>query len=206
MSKTCLVLPSIGSLLLAATLAAAQPTPATRPPQPQDPTPVPETRPPITKPPAKPAEPAPSGRLSKSEATFRGCIQRAPEKSEAAGNARGEAATLSAGYVLTHATTMLTRSPEGAAQSSKEYRLMAKDDSIKLADHVGHQVEVVGRLSIDAAPPEHKSTDAATSSSRPSGSTGVATVPETGRSVTPQVTLMITSLKSIAPSCTTATQ
>ena len=196
----------MGTLLLAATLAAAQPTPATRPPQPQDPTPIPETKPPITKPPGKPAEPAPSGRLSKSDATFRGCIQRAPEKSEAAGAPRGDAATLSAGYVLTHATTMLTRSPEGGAQSDKEYRLMAKDDSVKLGDFIGHQVEVVGRLSIDAAPPDRKSTDSATSSSRPSGSTGVATVPETGQNPTPQVTLMVTSLKSIAPSCTTATQ
>jgi hypothetical protein len=83
---------------------------------------------------------------------------------------------------------------------------MANDDPVKLTAFVGHQVEVVGRLSIDAAPPVRKGTDAATSASKPSGSTGVATVPETGQKVTPQVTLMVTSLKSIAGSCTTATQ
>jgi hypothetical protein len=203
---------SLAGWLLATTMAFAQPPPQTQP-LPQDPTPVPAARPPaIDRPEPKLPQPAPAGRLTPSEARFTGCLQRA-EETESGARAAGAAARagaesrLSGGYVLTQATTTRVKDAEKGGQAppgTKEYRLVAKDDSIKLADHVGHQVELKGRITLDAGKSGPTSTESGTSTSRPSGSTGVSTAPPTGDAVAaPPVTLTVTSLKMVAPSCST---
>jgi hypothetical protein len=202
---------SMAGWLLATTMAFAQPPPQTQP-LPQDPTPVPAAKPPaIDRPEPKLQQPAPAGRLTQSEARFTGCLQRAEETAPAArtdGAAPGAEARLSGGYVLTQATTTRAKDAEKGGPTppgTKEYRLVAKDDSIKLAEHVGHQVELKGRITLDAGKSGPTSTESGTSSSRPSGSTGVSTAPPTGEAVAaaPPVTLTVTSLKMVASSCST---
>jgi hypothetical protein len=208
-------------LLLTATLASAQPQPQKQPPrpaQPQDPTPIPvpiPLSPAGQKPDPTSKEPMSAGsgksekndKSDKSEATATGCLQRAEEPSGAA----SESGRLVGGYILKQATaTRAKEAPGGArgettATGTKEYRIVAGNDSIKLAAHVGHQVEVTGRISLDQ-PASPTSTDTATSTSRPSGSTGVSTQPSTGAQPTmPPVTLSVTSIKMVASTCTTPT-
>jgi hypothetical protein len=202
---------SVASLMLAATLTSAQPQPQTQPPrpQPQDPTPVPDPKPPLTKPQPKPDEPSGSGRLGgNGEITVSGCLQRG-EEAPGEGKSEGK---LMGGYILREATTTKpatsstsdARSPqaEPASKGSKEYRIVAAKDSVKLAEHVGHQVQVTGRLTLEEPAPSRGTTDSGVSASQPSGSTGVSTptagaVPAGG----PLVTLKATSLEMIASSC-----
>lgn len=202
-------------VVMTAALAAAQPPPATQPPasqptrpQPQDPTPVPAAKPPeLQKPQPKPDEPAPAGRLTRSDLKLTGCLQRAEE---APGAARGtsaagaDRATLSSGFVLRQATTTLDKDmKEGTTPSgSKEYRLLPKNDSIKLADHVGHQVSITGQVAL-GAPPGQASTDTSTSASRPSGSTGVDTPAAGPTTAAPAITVTVNSLKMVSASCST---
>jgi hypothetical protein len=200
---------SIAGVLLAASLTSAQPPPVTQPPlqparpQPQDPTPVPAAKPPeLTKPESMPPPPAPAGRLTKSETKFSGCIQRAAATAAPEGATDGS--RLSAGFVLTNATTTLAKDTKDGAPpaGTKEYRLVPDGDRIKLAEHVGHQVEVMGKISLADAAPSPTSTDAGTSSSRPSGSTGVSTPPSAAAVAAP-VTLTVTSLKMVSSTCST---
>jgi hypothetical protein len=197
-------------VLLAATLASAQPQPQTQPPrpQPQDPTPIPDPKPTITKPGPSPQEPAGSGRLGGSgEIVVSGCLQRgedtAPETKDSGG--------ISGGYVLKQATAKPDESsPQRSASrpGSKEYRVVTTRDSVKLAEHVGHQVEVKGRVTLQDRAPDRKGTDSSVSSSQPSGSTGVSTVPPaTGAppATAPPVTLTASSIKTIASSCSVPT-
>jgi hypothetical protein len=206
---------SVCGVLLASALASAQPPPATQPPatqpsrpQPQDPTPFPAAKPPeLQKPQPKADEPAPAGRLTRSELKLTGCLQRAEETAGAARDATpaaGDRAPLAGGFVLRQATPTRSKdTKEPATASGKEYRLVAKNDSIKLADHVGHQVSIEGQVTL-GEPPAAASTDASTSSSRPSGSTGVDT-PPSGKAATmaPAVTVSVSSLKMVSASCST---
>jgi hypothetical protein len=204
-----IALPLCG-LLLSVTLASAQPQPQKQPPpppaQPQDPSSVPA--PTVLKPEQKAKEPAPSGRIGRSDAKVSGCLQRAEEP----GGTASEPARLVSGYILKQATVTRAKEAPGEARGesgptgSKEYRVVAGKDSIKLADHVGHQVEVTGRISLEGQTANPAATEAGTSASRPSGSTGVSASPSTGTSsAVPQVTLSVTSLKMVASSCTTPT-
>jgi len=186
---------------LTATLAAAQPAPA-KPPQPQDPTPVPAPAPPtVAKPDPRPQQPAPAGRLTRGELTLRGCLQR-----DEAPTRGGEAERLTGGFVLRQALIVREDESSSAAKTEKaaarEYRVTTRNDSVKLGDHVNHQVEIVGRVSMENPAEPPASTEAGTSASRPSGSTGVATQP--AGSQTPLPTLNATSLKMLAATCSTA--
>jgi hypothetical protein len=210
---------SVCGVLMAAAIAAAQPPPATRPPvsdpvrpQPQDPTPVPSAKPPeLQKPQAKPAEPAPAGRLTRSELKLTGCLQRGESPTAASPEASpaGDRAPLASGFVLRHATP--TRSDDmkesgassGTPSGTKEYRLVAKDDSVKLADHVGHQVSITGQVALANETPGRASTDASTSASRPSGSAGVATPASGAAAISPAVTVTVSSLSMVSQSCST---
>jgi hypothetical protein len=198
---------AVASTLLTAALAFAQPQPQTQPPrpqtQPQDPTPVPDPKPPTGKP--RPAPGTVGGELGSgnSEILVTGCLQRAEDPSS--GNK--ESARLGGGFILKQATTAKSNDPgaaPNAASGSKEYRVVASRDSIKLAEHVGHQVEAKGRVTLQDEAANQASTDASVSSSRPSGSTGVSTVPP-ATGATPAaaslVTLSVTSIKMISASC-----
>jgi hypothetical protein len=204
-SRARRVLSVASGLLLTATLSFAQPPPQT-PPVPQDPTPVPDPRTQdLAKPEPKVPQPAPAGRLTPSEAKFTGCLQRGQASTATQG---GEGATLAGGYVLAQATTTRAKDAEkgeAGPGGTKEYRLVPKDDSIKLADHVGHQVELKGRITLAQEAPAPTATESGTSSSRPPGSTGVSTTPSAGgpAAAGPPVTLTVTSLKMVAPSCST---
>ena len=205
---------AVCGVVMTAALAAAQPPPATQPPasqptrpQPQDPTPVPAKPPELQKPQPKPDEPAPAGRLTRSDLKLTGCLQRAEEAPGAergASAAGADRATLSSGFVLRQATATLDKDmKEGATQSgTKEYRLLPKNDSVKLADHVGHQVSITGQVVL-AAPPGQASTDASTSASRPSGSTGVGTPAGGPTTAAPAITVTVDSLKMVSASCST---
>lgn len=196
-----------GALVTAASMAAAQPPPVTQPPpsqpsrpQPQDPTRAPARTPDAQKPEAK--LPIPGGRLTRSELKLTGCLQRAEAPSR--DTSGDKPAGLAAGYTLIHATATPAEGDEpSAARGTKEYRLLPKNDSIDLGQHVGHQIEVVGNIDVGAVTPDRASTDTATSTSRPSGSTGVQTTPQTGQTPAPLVTVTVSSLKMIAASCTT---
>jgi hypothetical protein len=206
---------SVCGVLMAAAIAAAQPPPATRPPvsdpsrpQPQDPTPVPAAKPPdLQKPQTKPAEPAPAGRLTRSELKLTGCLQRGESTAGASREASpaGDRAPLAGAFVLRHATP--TRSGDtkesGTPSGTKEYRLVAKDDSVKLADHVGHQVSITGQVALGSETPGRASTDASTSASRPSGSAGVETPASGAAAMSPAVTVTVSSLSMVSTSCST---
>jgi hypothetical protein len=131
---------------------------------------------------------------------FTGCIQRALAPAAPEGAADGS--RLSAGFVLKNATATLAKDTKDGAPPSgtKEYRLVPDGDRIKLAEHLGHQVEVMGKISLEGAAPSPTSTDASTSSSRPSGSTGVSGTPAT---MAAPVTLTVTSLKMVSSTCST---
>jgi hypothetical protein len=164
---------------------------------------VPAAKPPdLTKPESMPPQPAPAGRLTKSDTKFSGCIQRAEASAAPEGAADG--ARLSAGFVLKNATTTLAKDAKDGAPptGTKEYRLVPDGDRIKLAEHVGHQVEVMGKISLEGASASPTSTDASTSSSRPSGSTGVSSPPSAAATAAP-VTLTVTSLKMVSSTCST---
>lgn len=203
-------------MMLAASLASAQPPLAQPPrPQPQDPTPVPDPKPAVPKPEPAPRTPAASGRLgSDGDITVSGCLQRGP----GAGPETKESGAMAGGYVLKQATTAKPAdesaassdakagaAKSGAARSgAKEYRLVASRDSVKLADHVGHQVEVKGRVTLQDQSPDRKGTEGSVSSSQPSGSTGVSTVPPatgTPSGVPPLVTLNASSITMVASTC-----
>lgn len=205
---------SLCGVLTAATLAAAQPPPATQPPvsqpvrpQPPDPTPVPAKPPELQKPQPQPAEPAPAGRLTRSELKLTGCLQRAEDTPGAARPASpaGDGAPLVGGFVLRHATTTRSRDMKesGTPAGTKEYRLLAKDDSVKLADHVGHQVSITGQIALGGDAPGPASTDSATSASRPSGSAGVETPAAGAAAMAPAVTVTVSALKMVSNNCST---
>jgi hypothetical protein len=199
---------TVCGVLLASAFASAQPPP-TEPTRPQDPTPVPAPRAPeLQKPQPKPDEPAPAVRLTRSDLKLTGCLQRGEET---AGPVRGAApagadkAPLAGGFVLRQATPTPSKDMKesGTPAGTKEYRLVARDDSVKLADHVGHQVSITGQVALGAESGA-ASTDKATSASRPSGSTGVETTPPGGAAaLAPAVTVTVSSLKMVAPSCGT---
>jgi hypothetical protein len=176
-------------VLLASALASAQPPP-TEPTRPQDPTPVPAPKTPeLQKPQPKPDEPAPAGRLTRSELKLTGCLQRGED------TAGADKASLAGGFVLRQATPTPSKDMKetGTPAGTKEYRLVAGDGSVKLADHVGHQVSITGHIALSAEPGATP-TDKATSASRPSvGATALA----------PAVTVTVSSLKMVAPSCGT---
>jgi hypothetical protein len=205
---------SVCGVVMAAALAAAQPPPVTQPPpsqptrpQPQDPTPVPAAKPPeLQKPAPKAAEPAPAGRLTRSDLKLTGCLQRAEETPGASRDTKpaGDRAPLAAGFVLRQATPTRTADMKetGTPTGAKEYRLIAKDDSVKFADHVGHQVSIIGQIALGETP-GRTSTDTSTSSSRPSGSTGVETPAAGAAPMVPAVTVTVSSLTMVSTSCST---
>ena len=199
-------------VLLASALASAQPPPV-EPARPKDPAPALAPKPPdLQKPQPKPDVPAPAGRLTKSDLELTGCLQRA----EAPAGARRDTASagaaaappLAGGYVLRQATVARDKAtkegapPSPSTQGGREYRLVARDDSIKLGDHVGHEVTVKGEITLAAEPAAPTSTDSATSSSRPSGSAGVET-PAGAPAMASAVTVSVTSLKMVSATCST---
>lgn len=199
---------SLAGVLLAATLASAQPPSPVEParPQPQDPTPVPDPKPPIAKPTPEPQTPAPAGRIGgDSELVVSGCLQRAAVARDAAGQASPESregGSLAGGFVLKQASAK----PAGGdapstAAGTKEYRIVAAGDAVKLAEHVGHQVQVTGRVTVENAPPSPSGTESSQSSSKPSGSTGVSVTPPPTGAAAPAVTLSVSSLKMVASTC-----
>lgn len=197
-------------MLLSAGLASAQPPPV-EPSKPQDPTPVPAPKPDeLQKPQSKPDTPAPAGRLTRGELQLTGCLQRGESPSDASRAAApgAAAAPLAGGFILRQATPTRDKSmkKEGgapASQGTKEYRLVAKNDGVKLADHVGHQVSITGQIAVGAEPAGPASTDTSTSSSKPSGSTGVETPAGGAPPMASAVTVSVSSLKMVSNTCST---
>src|SRR5262245_24996250 len=128
------------ALTIAATAQAPQNPPAQNPP----------SQAPATQ------APKPSGAAPDAKVTFTGCIERAtPAPTGTAGAAGAAGAASDTKFTLTHATrggasaTGTTGAPPspGAAPSAAanvSYRLDGEDSD--LTPHVGHKVEIVGRL------------------------------------------------------------
>jgi hypothetical protein len=100
--------------------------------------------------------------------------------------------TLSDATPAAAAATAAKEQPKDAAKSAeaKSYTVMAKDSSLKLADHVGHRVTLTGTVEEMAFSPK---ADAA----KPGA-------PGTSGAAKPAATthLMVTSMKHVAPTCT----
>ncbi|HEY8551412.1 MAG TPA: hypothetical protein VIL35_15755 [Vicinamibacterales bacterium] len=127
--------------------------------------------------------------MSASEITLTGCLAQADApgsggpSSEAAGAARGggfvlrQAKRSDAGSTSQGSSGDAGSGASGSASAAKEpngseYRLVPARAAVTLADHVGHKVEVRGRISTGSM---QSSNQQAASSSQPSGSTGTET-------------------------------
>jgi hypothetical protein len=191
--------------LFVATLADAQPKPQDQPPLPRDPLPAPAPNPRgIEKPQPEPRTPAPGIQLGRSELVLSGCLQLAQEGRAGSASAAPAGSPIAAGYVLRHA---LPVSKDGTRETSgsrgKDYRIVASHERVSLADVVGHQVKVVGVVKLEDERPGRAATESSRSTSQPSGSTGVSSAPAGTSGPTPLVTLTVSKVESIAPSCTT---
>ena len=200
------VLTLTASAVLVATLAIAQPQTPKQPLQPQDPTPVPAPKPKVFEAPQpEPPTPAPGGRLGgDSELVLSGCLQLAQAGRPDSASAAAPSSPIDAAYVLRGA---LPVSKDGTRETTgspgKDYRIVAGRDTVKLADFVGHQVKVAGRVNVQSKSSSRTATESGRSTSHPSGSTGVPTAPDASTSSAPLVTLTVSSVESIAPNCAT---
>ena len=200
MSSISRALPWTAAFVLAGSLAVAQPKPQSQAPVPQDPTPVSAPKPQIDKPQPEPRQPAPSGRIGGSELVLSGCLQLADEARPGTTPSGGQSAA-STGYLLRGARPApKDDGPPTTGSPGKDFRIVASSDEVKLADLVGHQVKVKGRVNVQGETPDRTATDAGRSSSQPSGSTGVTTAPPVASS--PLVLLTVSSVESVSRSCT----
>ncbi len=193
-----------GSAVLVATLAIAQPQPPKQPPLPQDPLPAPPHKPMLEKEQPEPPTPPPGGRLGgSSELVLSGCLQLAPAGRPDSPSAGAESSPIAASYLLREA---LPVSKDGTRETTgspgKDYRIVPDNNEVKLADFVGHQVKVTGRVNVQSQTPGRSATESGRSTSQPSGSTGVSSTPAPAPA-TPPVTLTVSSVESLAAKCTT---
>jgi hypothetical protein len=157
--------------------------------------------------PAPPNVAAPQGEQRQSpqateEVTVTGCLIASP-------GAGASAATTSsgAGFVLKSAPVAAgqneTPSPSGTASRAPEnpsspggidYALQPATPDVKLQPHIGHTIEIKGRAAATADPLSKPQSNEGVSSSQPSGSTGMETIPPpTSRA------LLVTSIREICP-------
>jgi hypothetical protein len=90
---------------------------------------------------------------------------------------------------------MLKTAPAGSTEAV-EYALQPGTPDVKLEVHAGHKVEITGRAAGTADALSNPQSNEGVSTSQPSGSTGMETIPPpTGR------TLLVSSIRMISSSC-----
>jgi hypothetical protein len=193
-----------GTAVLTATLAIAQSQTPKQPPLPQDPLPAPPHKPMLEKEHPDPPTPAPGLRLGgSSELVLAGCLQLAPTGRPDSPSAGAESSPIAASYLLREA---LPVSKDGTRETTgshgKDYRVVAGSNDVKLAEFVGHQVKITGRVDVRSQTPGRTATESGRSTSQPSGSTGVSSTPAPAPT-SPPVTLTVSSVESLAATCTT---
>ena len=125
----------------------------------------------------QPTEPAPESTAA--PITLVGCIARADAETSAQ---QAAANRVSPQFVLRVSSS---RDAGGAPQrtgdtpAATQYHLVPSTADLRLADHLGHRVEVRGRLKVAAAGARSR-TNQGVSTSVPSGSTGMETIPPPG--------------------------
>ncbi|HYE86666.1 MAG TPA: hypothetical protein VEA16_09950 [Vicinamibacterales bacterium] len=195
MTGTITALTLAGALTLHAQ-APQNPTPApqTPPPAPQTPAPAPQAQP------GDPQRPAPDAQRPATDTqraaaadqqtvTVTGCLKEEKDVPGRRPNA-AERAGIAEDYVLTNVKMASGSSTSGIGLATM-YQVKGLAES-ELKNHIGHQIEVTGRLSGNTA-------------NRPSagGSAGAsATTPASGNSDLPDLTA--TSIKMIAATCPAA--
>lgn len=188
-------LPS-GAILTAVLLAAGQ-APPQIPPQ--------TTTPPnVAKPKATtPDEGAP--RTTQEKITITGCIAR--------GDASGAQAAGGPLVLKASSGAASDRSSSGGTPAGTHYQIVSNDPALRLADHVGHRVQLTGRLQAEATEPPSR-TNQGVSTSTPSGSTGMETMPPAGDKPEPRrtptaaatdtavpATFVVTGVQMLSGSC-----
>jgi hypothetical protein len=163
--------------------------------------------------PAPPNVAAPQGQQrdapqATEEVTIKGCLT-------AAAGAGASAATTStgAGFVLKTAPVAAGRnespSPSGTSARAPEspssqtgsidYALQPATPDVKLQPHVGHTIEITGRAAATADPLSKPQSNEGVSTSQPSGSTGMETIPPPSSRA-----LLVTAVRMISSSCDAA--
>ena len=109
--------------------------------------------------------------------TLVGCIARADGETD---SEQAAADKVSPQFVLQVSPDSARGASAGAAGNAlaTRYHLVPSAD-VRLADHLGHKVEIQGRLKVDPAGTQSR-TNQGVSTSIPSGSTGMETVPPPG--------------------------
>jgi hypothetical protein len=179
-------------IALCGTLAAQTPPPSNPPSsQPTTPPTSQPATPPTSQPAPSPQSSQPTTRPSSDVAgqvTATGCLQRDSGASSSSTAPSSSAGAGAGGFVLKNAkmgSAGDSTSPSSAGASpsdpsrpagsmsgaSKDLRLMA-DSSVNLAEHVGHQVMLTGRMDSSASPSSPSPSAAPPSSSSPSASSG----------------------------------
>jgi hypothetical protein len=131
---------------------------------------------------------APQGVAKQATATadeikITGCLSA----TEKAGAATGEA---------NNASKFLLKATSAGKTEAIQYALQPATPDVKLQSHTGHTVEITGRPAGTADALSQPQSNAGVSTSQPSGSTGMETIPPpSGR------TLLVSSVRMISSSC-----
>lgn len=142
------------------------------------------------------------------DVTVKGCLTAAP-------GAGASAATTSsgAGFLLKAAPVAAGRNetpspsgtssgaPESASsqKGSMDYALQPATPDVKLQPHLGHTVEIKGHVAATADSLSKPQSNEGVSTSQPSGSTGIETIPPPASRA-----LLVTSVRMISSSCDAA--
>jgi hypothetical protein len=142
------------------------------------------------------------------EVTVKGCLTAAP-------SAGTSAATTSsgAGFLLKVAPVAAGRnetpSPSGTSSrapespssqtGSMDYALQPATPDVKLQPHIGHTIEIKGHAAAAGDPLSKPQSNEGVSTSQPSGSTGIETIPPPSSRA-----LMVTSVRMISSTCDAA--